>query len=217
MLFTQKILALAGGGKQITVAISGGIDSFVALYFLSERKNLNVRAFHFNHKIRPQNDLMEAGVRNFCEQRGVELIIKSNENQYVSGSKEDFYRKERYKAMEGLGIVVTAHHLGDFAESYLMNCFKGHSDYVPMPLVTKYETFTIVRPLALATKEEIIRYAKSNFLDGYVVEDETNHDQVYQRNWVRNNLLPQINSRGYNIHTVVRKKINQKVEELKGE
>ena len=78
------------------VSVSGGVDSISALHFL--RKKVAC-AFHFNHKLRPQNDLMEESVRKFCDKFNIDLII-CNANDYPIDYKyglEHGARVSRYK------------------------------------------------------------------------------------------------------------------------
>jgi tRNA(Ile)-lysidine synthase TilS/MesJ len=57
------------------------------------------------------------------------------------------------------------------------------------------------------------KYISDNKLESYIVEDETNVDEQYRRNWLRNNLIPQINEKGYNLKTVVRKRYEKHIKE----
>lgn len=214
MKFEPKLIK--SEDNNITVACSGGIDSIAVLYQLHRFKKFNVRVFHFHHNIREQNDQMEKAVREFCYDFSIPYIVKHCKEEYESGSKEDFYRKQRYNAMEGLGTVVTGHQLSDFVENFLDNTFKGHEDYLPMPLVTEYKElgFTIVRPYCISSKAQINAYAQKHNLMKYVVEDETNDDTSIQRNWLRNVLIPQIQEKNYNLERVVLKKIKDRIAKL---
>lgn len=217
MRFDAKIIKRVD--DQLTIAMSGGLDSTAIAHQLVnffKHKHVKVRAFYFNHRIRPQNNAMEATVRNFCHDFSIPYIVKHCKIPYTSGSKEDFYRKQRYDAMENFGTVVTGHHLSDFMENFLDNTFKGHEAYLPMPLVTEYKEkgFTIVRPYCISSKKQILEYAKKHDLMKYVVEDETNLDNSIQRNWLRNVLIPQIQEKNYNVERVVLKKIKERIDKL---
>lgn len=213
MKYLKNVLHLAE--KEITVAVSGGIDSLAILRFLSKNKKFKVRAWHFNHKIRPQNDEMEKSVRNFCLRYDVPLTVSSCQKEYSGGSKEAFYRKERYSSLNEVGgFVVLGHHLNDYVENYLNNCFKGHRDYIPMPLVSKWEKFTVLRPFAVSSKEDLKDYIEKENLNEWVVEDETNDDETIQRNWLRGTLIPQIQDKNYNLERVVKKIVLERNNQL---
>ena len=214
MYYHSKIIKLTN--RKMTVATSSGIDSVAALHFLHKNKSLDVSSFHFNHKIRPQNDLMEERVKEFCSDFNIPLTVKRCESTYVGGSVEAFYREQRYSAMSGLGYVVTGQHLNDLVESYVENCFRGNPDYLPMPLITEYKDkgFTVIRPFCLTTKQEMVDYVKNNNLMKYIVEDETNTDETIKRNWIRHTLVPMIKEKDYNLEKVVKKKILERIEKL---
>ncbi len=82
--------------------------------------------------------------------------------------------------------IVTAHHLDDNIETVLMNFFKGTGIAGlrgMLPLQGK-----IVRPLLFARKEELLAYAKENGLKW--VEDSSNTEDKYSRNYFRNQFIP---------------------------
>lgn len=214
MYYHPKIIRPAN--RKLVVAVSGGIDSLVAASFLHKNKSLDISAFHFNHKIRPQNDQMEEKVVEFCSDFNIQLIVKRCNTPFEGGSSEAFYREQRYAAMEGLGYVVTGQHLDDQVESYVNNCFCGNPEYLPMPLITEYPSkgFTVLRPFCLTTKQQMVEYVESNDLQKYVVEDETNTDENIKRNWIRHTLVPQIRDRDYNLEKVVKKKILERISKL---
>ena len=224
MKFISKILKLAN--NKLTVALSGGVDSLAVAHFIKTKcPKIDVSCFHFDHCLRPQNLQMEISCRRFCQEFVIPLKVKSRKDDNFKWDDNVFpadgefseadMRACRYKAMEGLGYVVTAHHLGDAVESYLMNCFNGIPEYLPVPLVTiwsEINDLNIIRPFILNSKEEFRAYAKENDLERFVVEDETNKDVSYRRNWVRNDIIPQINKNGYNLETIVRKKYITAIE-----
>lgn len=225
MRFISKILKLAN--NDVCVAISAGIDSLACLHWLKTKyPRIALRAFYFNHRLRPQNLQMEISCRKFCQEFHIGLIVKERKedgflwdnNVFPPSDKfsESDMRKCRYEAMEGLGYVVTAHHLNDGVESYLMNCFNGVPEYLPIPLVTVWndvENLNVIRPFILNTKEEFREYAAENNLNRFVVEDETNVNTIYRRNWIRQDIIPTVNGKGFNLETIVRKKYLKYIED----
>lgn len=203
--FTKSLL---NRDQEIVVAVSGGVDSIALAYFLS--KGFNVSVWHFNHKLRSQNDEMERAVTLFCKSNGISLYVDSAEAYPIEGSTENDYRNARLGALNtrGFQTVVTCHHLDDCIESYLMNCFRGHPEYLPIPLSTEFNNYTIVRPFLLTKKEAIVGYAARNKLMDYVVEDETNVSMAYRRNVIRHKLRPAIEEY-YGIEKVVYKRLKK--------
>ena len=104
------------------------------------------------------------------------------------------------------GNFITAHHLNDAVESYLMKTFNGTPERIPIPWVTDFDSFIIYHPFLESLKSDFESYAKENNLNQYVVEDPTNYTTKQTRNWVRNIIVPELQGRDMGIETVVRKK-----------
>jgi len=192
--------------KHYYVAVSGGVDSISAAYLL-HIKGFNITLFHFNHKISEQNEYMESFVTQFAEHLDIPLIIKHREEDLINGSLEEACRKVRFKAYSELDSdIVVCHHLDDCVESYLMNCFRGHPQYIPIPINTIInENVSIYRPFMLTNKEDFISFIDRYNLQSYIFEDETNSDaSVCRRNWIRNTIIPEINKE-ISLKKVVRK------------
>lgn len=196
--------------EKTTVALSSGADSVAACHFLKTNfPKVDLQCFHFNHKLRPQNELMQEKAQEFCDFLQVPLIIKSRKEDQIR-LMESSLRSFRYLAMKELGLVVTAHHLDDAVENYLYNCFNGVAEYLPIPLETTYEdaNLTIIRPFIYTDKNMILDYIVKNNLQKFIVEDETNSDTKYRRNWLRKDVVPLI-QKNYNLKTIVEKKYKQ--------
>ncbi len=191
---------------------SGGVDSVAAAHFLM-KGDKRFSLFHFNHKLRPQNDLMEKTVIQFATDFGLILRIFTAVDFPISqeGSLESCAREARLKAIGNLLVdsntVVLCHHLDDAIESYLMKCFCGtlHENF--LPIQTKLNNGkTLLRPFLQTPKSKFIEYAQRNNLDKYIVEDETNKDTKIRRNFIRHKVLPIVNEE-YGLRKVVLKKI----------
>jgi len=199
------------------VAVSGGVDSIAVCHYLMT-KGYNVKVFHFNHKTSNVNEEMQNKVVNFALNFNLEFLVKNREDSLdnISTSKEAALRSVRIKAYNQLdGNIALGHHLDDCVESYLFNCLKGNPEYMPIPHVTLLDNgFSLFRPFMLVDKDLIVDYIKKNDLEKFVCVDPTNFDSNYgMRNWIRNELIPQISVRYKGLRTVVRKRI---VERLKG-
>ena len=107
--------------------------------------------------------------------------------------------------------MVVCHHLDDCVESYLMNCFNGVPEYVPIPFRTSWGDVEVVRPFLLTGKEDFRGYVERHGLMRYVTEDELNGDLSLRRNWVRNCLRPMVETRYVGLSKVVKKKIENKL------
>ena len=212
--FIPQILKLTN--NKVCIALSSGCDSVSIAHFLKTKyPKIELSAFHYDHCLRPQNNDMLQAASKFCKDFDITFDYDLRDVRMPCDKSESALRTLRYKAMAGLGYVITGHHLDDATENYLYNCFSGTPEYLPIPLITEYEAFnlTIIRPFILTEKEDMRKYISDNKLESYIVEDETNVDEQYRRNWLRNNLIPQINEKGYNLKTVVRKRYEKHIKE----
>lgn len=202
--------------KRFGVALSGGIDSIAVAHFL-KKGNKDFTAVHVNAKYILQDDEAAEKVRMFCKDYGIELVLKEVEGKYEGGSVEAWCREKRYEVLKGvcrqedLEQLVVCHHLDDCVESYLMNCFNGVPEYVPIPFRTSWGDVEVVRPFLLTGKEDFRGYVERHGLMRYVTEDELNQDMSLQRNWVRGCLRPLIETRYVGLSKVVKKKILNKL------
>lgn len=219
MKFISQILKLAN--NKVTVMLSMGIDSIAVAHFIKTKyPKIELNCWHYNHNLRQQNILMREMFLKFCKDFNIKEEYNSRD-LFQEDNSEASLRKDRYKALAynkfRYPTIICCQHLDDAVESHFMNFCNGVEEYLPIPLITKHEyeksEMVVIRPFILNTKEEFRKYIIDNNLSKYVVEDETNIDEKYRRNWVRNNILPQIKDKGINIETIVRKKYNKWIEE----
>lgn len=198
-----KKTGMISSGDKILVAYSGGLDSSCLLYLLNKfsgRFGIEVGALYLNHQIRSEAELAgEIGViSENCKRKGVELIIEKADVAKAASdggfSLEEAARDIRYKilksaaAARGYNKIATAHHLDDSAETAVMKLIKGASPSA-MAGISEYAG-DVLRPLMFATRSEIEEYSA---LNGIVhCEDSTNRDVKYERNFVRNEIMPLI-------------------------
>ena len=210
--------------KRICVALSGGVDSVAACHFLKVNCFIEIEAIHFNHNQREQNQKMEKHVRDFC--KAFEIPLHVGKAEKLLKTEADF-REERLRFFQKNAeeeakerkrdtIIITAHHLDDATETYMLKCLAGKVGKEIFPLITNFPSFTITHPFLLSLKKDFKRYVEEKNLSGFVVEDETNKSNGpgARRNWVRNNLLPQIRNEGIELKTTVKKKIKEEVNRI---
>lgn len=212
--FRKEICRFSDG---ITVAVSGGVDSITAAYFLSSAHNIKV--FHFNHEVQPElNNRMENAVRKFCDDFELDLVVGRKSDidlNYEGSSVEAECREYRLESMRRNlnGDVVLAHHLNDMVESNFLNFLKGKDHYRPMPICSEIGSgVRLVRPFSLTTKQDFVDFANRHDINKYVVEDVSNYDQDIRRNWVRHTVLPVIEERYAGLEKVTRKKVKKLFE-----
>ena len=194
------------GDNFVTVAVSGGVDSIVGLHLLHRLYGEKIKACHFNHNLRPLNNVMQKSVEWFCEDHGIALISSKRAGKHGQILSESMLRDLRVEFYESVGgTIATCHHLDDAVESYAMNFLRGCPEHKPLTSFSVFDKCILVKPFLCNPKSKIMAYAENNFLNEYVVEDDTNADSGYcRRNWIRNTLLPQFEEIG--LRKVVLKK-----------
>ena len=97
-----------------------------------------------------------------------------------------FCKKNRTKCL------ITAHHQDDQVETFFLQLLRGAGPQglASMPIVKKIEHIFHIRPFLYFQRKEIIEYAHNHNISW--LEDETNYDVKYQRNFIRHNVLPEI-------------------------
>lgn len=204
----RTIKSIFPKNQKYYVAVSMGVDSVAAVSFMIQ-KGYDLIPIHFNHRLRKQNDIMVEKFLDFCNSVGINGHIGTGKN-LVTESDCRNARLSFYQEIAPNGIVVTAHHLNDWIESYLMNCFRGHPNHNPFELVSTFGTFSIIHPFLLSRKKDFIEYIERNNLKKYVVDDETNKiTKGSRRNWIRNNLIPEMKEHKLSLEKFAKRHLNQ--------
>ena len=200
-------------GNDVWVACSGGVDSIVAAHYILYKLKRNVKIFHFNHCLRAQNWEMEKAVKRFAAYYNLPIEIRRahwEPHELIKSPGENALRAKRMRALVevvGDGDIIYGHHLNDCVESYLMNTFNGTGEHVPIPISMSFDSTTVYRPFMLTPKKAFERYADACNLRDFIVEDETNSNTKYRRNWVRNCAIPMISEEYPGLEKVVFKKM----------
>jgi tRNA(Ile)-lysidine synthase len=180
--------------KTFSIAISGGVDSLACAHLL-KTLGYDIKAIHFNHNQREQNQKMVDVCQKFCDDFKIDLTIGECHVKYTKNI-EDSLRNERLDFFEQIGgNIVMCHHLGDVVEQYLMNCFKGCPEHFPILPVTCFPGFVLIRPFLKNKKHKFVDWVNGKNLTQYLEFDETNTDSKYERNWIRNEIIPKIEER----------------------
>ncbi len=194
-------------GEKIAVALSGGKDSvalFHALIAAEDAFGIKVSAINIEHGIRGENSLKDSAfVEELCESLGRPLISYSvNVPDYAQKrgiSIETAARELRYSCFfkaidDGLcDRIATAHHAGDNTETVLLNVFRGSGLQGLCGIPERAYDGKIIRPMLSATRDEIDAYVRENSLP--FVTDDSNFDDDYSRNFLRNRVIPLIKQR----------------------
>lgn len=193
---------LISPGEVIGVGVSGGSDSMALLHYLAsvqEELDFEVVGIHINHGIREESRDEEEFVMNKCRELGVRAykfkinspkIAKEKNESLETAAREGRY--EVFKSLIQRGVVdkiALAHHESDQAETILMHIFRG-SGIAGARGMEPIRDGVYIRPMLNVSKKEIMNYVLENNID--YVQDNSNFDNDYNRNFLRNVILPQI-------------------------
>ncbi|MGL4601477.1 MAG: tRNA lysidine(34) synthetase TilS, partial [Plesiomonas sp.] len=192
-----------GQDTRILVAYSGGVDSTVLLHVMVRLRALNpsltLRAIHVHHGLSQNADMWADHCTQICAQWNVPLDIARVQVKKTQTSLEASARDARYQAISSLLVsgesLVTAQHLDDQMETVLLALKRG-SGPAGLAAMTDRMPFTRgqqLRPLLKVTRAEIEAYAQHNQLRW--IEDESNADPRFDRNFLRLRVLPTLTQR----------------------
>jgi tRNA(Ile)-lysidine synthase len=188
-------LLAAFAGKRVAVALSGGMDSVVLLHLL--KNHPGIRALHVHHGLSPNADAWAAFCRKLCRQWRIPLKVVRVRVRKSGKGLEAAAREARYRAFAKTDaeLIALAHHLDDQAETVLMNLLRGAGARGArgMQPLTSFEEKIIARPLLDISRQGIEEYARRHRLQW--IEDESNADEAFTRNFVRRRLGPLIETR----------------------
>lgn len=194
------------------LAVSMGADSVAALFWM-RWKGYKVTPLHFNHNLRAQNGIMHDKFLMLCEKLGLEgkseIWLKGfGTEAECREARLDFFSRKAKGA-----TIVTAHHLDDWIESYLLNCFRGHPSHHPFELETHFPDFRVVHPFLLTRKKDFEQFLERNNWMEWVVKDETNGIvKGSRRNWIRHRIIPEMSRQKLSLEKYARRKIKRLAE-----
>src|SRR5215468_1217295 len=186
----------------LCVAFSGGGDSTALLAALSElpRRPRALRAVHIDHRLLPASRRWSAHCRRVARQWKIPLSVRTATIVRGRGeSLEAAARAERYRllgAVLGPGeALLTAHHQDDQLETVLLQLLRGAgvAGLAAMPPSAPFAASRLVRPLLTRSRVDLEEWAHAHHLTW--LDDDTNTDERFDRNYLRRTVLPLIRDR----------------------
>ncbi|MDR2046373.1 MAG: tRNA lysidine(34) synthetase TilS [Clostridiales bacterium] len=185
----------------VAAAVSGGVDSMSLLFALKRldgELGLNVAAVNVEHGIRGARSVADSGfVREYCERAGVEFYGFSFDVPALAKAEgisvEECARNKRREAFKSLcdgGVcakIALAHHAGDQAETVFMRIMRG-TGVRGLSGMQSERDGVFARPFLIFDRAEIENFAAENRIPH--IEDESNGDAAYTRNFIRNEVFP---------------------------
>ena len=197
----QSLAELPGPPQKFAVAFSGGLDSSVLLAALCRLTPCrDVRALHVDHALHPDSRAWGSHCRAAAAALGAGFKSLRCPVEAIPGeSLEAQARHVRYRALKSLiapgETLLTAHHADDQLETVMMRLLRGTGvkGLRGIAGVQPFGTGYLARPLLGVTRADILAAAQSLGLDW--LEDPSNRDSRFDRNYVRAELLPRITAR----------------------
>lgn len=193
--------------SRVWVALSGGLDSVLLLHLMSRfwKGQRTVLAIHVNHQLQPNAGEAERFCRQLCAGLGVPLTVErvsvpvNSGADSVTGGIEEAARHARYNVFERIvqpaELLLMAHHGDDQAETVLFRLLRGSGvgGLAGMPSARTIGQGRLHRPLLVFSREQLYGWALQAGLRW--VEDPSNHDQTYDRNFLRHSVMPLLKAR----------------------
>lgn len=190
-------------GANLWVAYSGGRDSHVllhALHQVRQRLPVNLTALHVDHGLNEQSSYWASHCESICKQlqigfRCTALRLTASRGRSI----EEVARQARYEWLKrniGPGDkLLTAHHRRDQAETLLLQLLRGagFAGLASMPISSKFGPGFHLRPLLSFSAQALADYAEKHELSW--IEDASNIDLSFDRNYLREKILPLLGKR----------------------
>ncbi|MGB5443915.1 MAG: tRNA lysidine(34) synthetase TilS [Psychromonas sp.] len=191
-------------GQDFHIALSGGLDSVVLLHLFSRVQKLapqcRVCAHHINHGLSENAPYWQQFCENLCTSLGVNYrfskvhLLKQNRT-----SLEALAREERYACLQSdlleHSYLLTAHHQDDQLETVLLALKRGSgtTGLQGIQKKQKLQQGYLIRPLLDFSRDQLAAYAALFQL--HWIEDESNQDVHFDRNFIRHDITPLLKQR----------------------
>jgi len=190
--------------RKVYVACSGGVDSMAALDFL--KRNHDVFVLHFNHGTDYGFKALEF-VGNYCADNDIGFLTNvtgQEREKQARESQEEYWRSIRYDWLERCTErqIVTGHHLDDCVETWVMSSMHGTGKIIPYSRNER-----VLRPFRLTRKRDLELWASLNNVP--YIEDDSNQDTCYTRNYIRHEMMPNVLQVNPGIHKTIAKKVRE--------
>lgn len=198
---------------RLCVALSGGLDSVLLLHtavrLLQDKSNLT--AIHVNHQLQPNSADAEAFCQALCQSLNVacrtirvKVPVASSGRAGGTGGLEQAARAARYQAFESCleqgDLLLLAHHADDQAETVLFRLVRGTgvAGLGGVPVSRPVGKGALYRPFLAFDRQQLEAWAEAQGVDW--IEDPSNFDQTFDRNFLRHSIIPALKERWPNLN-----------------
>lgn len=205
--FTDSLEATVGAcvaryvshDQRVAIGLSGGIDSVCLLHLLTRLRNktspvFTLSAVHVNHGISQHANRWDVFCRDLCDSLSVCCVpVRVAVEKNSKDGLESAARRARHEVFDSLDAnwVMLAHHQDDQAETLLFNLVRGTG--ITGAGAMRERNGKLLRPLLSVSRADLVRYAQCLALDW--IEDDSNADTRHSRNFLRQNIFPELKGR----------------------
>jgi tRNA(Ile)-lysidine synthase len=184
----------------LCVALSGGVDSVALLAAAAALEPRSLRAIHVHHGLHPNADRWARHCGKLAKCLEVRLeTVRVKVRRAPGDSLEAAARDARYAALAARlkpgEVLLTAHHQDDQLETVFLQLLRGSgiAGLAAMPEVAPFAQGLLVRPLLALSRAQLEAWVRDEKLEW--IEDDTNANERFDRNFLRKSVLPLIRSR----------------------
>ncbi len=202
--------------RQIVLAFSGGVDSRVMLELLCVYRDTHPQneylLVHVHHGLSDNADKWVSLCERWAGDAAIPLQVERVRLQKDGESLESAARQARYEAIakhiKPGALLITGQHADDQVETFFLALKRGSgpAGLASMPESRQFAGGTLVRPLLQIRRKDILSYAEQQGLDW--IEDESNQDSRFDRNFLRNEVLPDLSARWPGFHKAVTRTVS---------
>jgi len=198
----ESALNLCNNPARIFIGYSGGVDSHVLLHLCASITPLKdkITAVYVHHGLQAEAESWPKHCEKTAKSLGVDFIVlRVNAVASQGESPEEAARNARYTALKSLigveDVLLVAQHRDDQLETVLLQLLRGSGlrGLSAMPEIMAFGQGVMLRPLLNVSKLAIDEYARLHGLNW--VDDPSNLSHDYDRNFLRNALLPLLKQR----------------------
>ena len=200
--FIESALNQRSNLEHIYIGYSGGVDSHVLLHLCASITSLKdkITAVYVHHGLQAEAESWARHCEQTAKSLGIDFIVlRVNAAASRGESPEEVARNARYAALKPLiginDVLLVAQHRDDQLETVLLQLFRGSGlrGLAGMPELMAFGRGVLMRPLLNVSKLAIDDYAQVNALNW--VDDPSNLSNDYDRNFLRNAVLPLLKQR----------------------
>jgi tRNA(Ile)-lysidine synthase len=204
--YLAELENIAGRPARYVIAFSGGLDSTVLAHALAQCSDVPVLAIHIDHALQTDSANWSEHCAQIAAALEIEFLSLSVNVQLESGKgPEASARDARYAALHAElnagDWLLSAHHREDQAETLLLNLIRGSgpAGVAGIGNIRRFGAGWLVRPMLNVDRADILQHASDQGLQW--IEDPSNTDRRFDRNFLRHEVLPRLKERWPDIAT----------------